>query len=211
MAGIIYSEGSGLNNSIFGKSQFPIRSVISQNTEAFEALSLISKIFVMDGSENFAEKYTSETSLGNFEDTGENGAYPKTSMQEGYSKTIIPMTWKSSFEVTQEMVEDAKNGKLKSKANIFATSYNRTREQFAASILAGGIGDTIKFGSKDYDTTCADGKSLFNTTHTSITKGCADQSNKFMKTSIMTATETIIDTLQERMQDTKNDDGHLLN
>ncbi|MEG2939604.1 MAG: hypothetical protein RR829_05195 [Oscillospiraceae bacterium] len=72
MAGIIYSEGSGLNNSIFGKSQFPIRSVISQNTEAFEALSLISKIFVMDGSENFAEKYTSETSLGNFEDTGEN-------------------------------------------------------------------------------------------------------------------------------------------
>ena len=79
--------------------------------------------------------------FGNFEDVGENGAYPKTSMQEGYAKVVEPTTWKSSFEVTQEMVEDAKYGKIKSRANIFATSFNRTREEFAAGLLAGGTGE----------------------------------------------------------------------
>ena len=34
MAGIIFSEGSGLNNSVYGKSQEPIRAMI-------EKLSLI--------------------------------------------------------------------------------------------------------------------------------------------------------------------------
>ena len=62
---------------------------------------------------------------------GENGAYPKTSSQESYSLTVEPTTWKSSFEATREMVEDANFGKLKSRANIFATSYNRTREKYA--------------------------------------------------------------------------------
>ena len=138
MAGIIFSKGSGLNDSIYGKSQEPIRAVIEKNVEAFEQQSQIKNVFFMDSTRNYAEKYTQETSLGNFEDVGENGAYPKTSMQEGYAKVLEPTTWKSSFEVTQEMVEDAKYGKIKSRANIFATSFNRTREEFAAGLLAGG-------------------------------------------------------------------------
>ena len=107
MAGIIFSKGSGLNDSIYGKSQEPIRAVIEKNVEAFEQHSQIKNVFFMDSTRNYAEKYTQETSLGNFEDVGENGAYPKTSMQEGYAKVVEPTTWKSSFEVTQEMVEDA--------------------------------------------------------------------------------------------------------
>lgn len=55
MAGIIFSEGSGLNNSAFGKSQEPIKAVIEQNVEAFEEMSMIDKIFYMDKSTNFAE------------------------------------------------------------------------------------------------------------------------------------------------------------
>ena len=138
---LIFSEGSGLADSIFGKSQAPIRAIIEQGVEAFAEQSMISRIFYMDQSSNYAEKYTSETSLGDFVDVGENGAYPKTTMREGYSKVIEPATWKSSFEVTQEMAEDAKIGKIKSRANIFATSYNRTREKFAASLLIGGLED----------------------------------------------------------------------
>lgn len=141
MAGIIFSKGSGLNDSIYGKSQEPIRAVIEKNVEAFEQQSQIKNVFFMDSTRNYAEKYTQETSLGNFEDVGENGAYPKTSMQEGYAKVLEPTTWKSSFEVTQEMVEDAKYGKIKSRANIFATSFNRTREEFAAGLLAGGVAE----------------------------------------------------------------------
>ena len=138
MASVIFSKSSDVNNSIFGKSQEPVRAVITQGVESFEAKSLLSTVYSMDTSTSFAEKYTSETSLGDFEDVGENGAYPKASMQEGFAKVIEPTTWKSSFEVTQELVEDGKFGKMKSRASIFTTSYNRTREKFGAALLAGG-------------------------------------------------------------------------
>ena len=132
---IIFSQGSGVADSVFGKSQAPIKAMIESGVEAFQQFSAVDKVFSMDTTKNYAEKYTSETSLGDFADVGENGAYPKISMREGYSKVIEPTTWKSSFEVTQEMVEDAKIGKVRRRANIFTTSYNRTREKFAASLV----------------------------------------------------------------------------
>ena len=162
MASVIFSKSSDVNDSIFGKSQEPVRAVITQGVEAFEAHSLLSTVFSMDTSSSFAEKYTSETSLGDFEDVGENGAYPKAGMVEGFSKVIEPTTWKSSFEVTQELVEDAKFGKVKSRASIFTTSYNRTREKFGAALLAGGLGKSVTIGGKVYSTTSADGVPLFS-------------------------------------------------
>ena len=36
MANIIFSEGSGLNDSVYGKSQEPIRAVIQKSVESFE-------------------------------------------------------------------------------------------------------------------------------------------------------------------------------
>ena len=63
MAGIIFSKGSGLNDSIYGKSQEPIRAVIEKNVEAFEQQSQIKNVFFMDSTRNYAEKYTQETSL----------------------------------------------------------------------------------------------------------------------------------------------------
>ncbi len=210
MANIIFSEGSGLNNSIFGKSQEPIKAVIQKNVEAFEQMSMIDKIYYMDTTKNFAEKYTSETSLGDFEDVGENGAYPKTGMQEGFSKVIEPTTWKSSFEVTQEMVEDAKFGKIKSRAGIFATSYNRTREKFAAQLLYGGTSatGTTVINGKTYNTASADGVALFNKSHPSKTKG-----NKLLQSNLFQGTfgTSIFDQVQEQMQSFTEDDGNLLN
>ncbi|HIX33488.1 hypothetical protein B5E65_14815 [Gemmiger sp. An120] len=206
MADIIFSKGSGLNDSVYGKSQEPIRAVIQKSVESFERASMIDKVFYMDTSRNFAEKYTSETALGDFEDVGENGAYPKTGMREGYSKVIEPTTWKSSFEVTQEMVEDAKYGKIKSRAGIFATSYARTREKFAAGMLAGGAGESITFGGRVYSTACADGKPLFAADHPSITGRGAAQANLF-KAAFSVET---LDAVQERMQGFTDDDGNLL-
>lgn len=207
MAGIVFSQSSGVNDSVFGKSQAPIKAMIEQNVEAFQQLSLVDKIFYMDKSSNFAEKYTSETSLDNFKPVGENGAHPVSSIQEGYSKTIAPITWKNRFEVSAEMVEDAKFGKIKSRANIFATSYNRTREEYAAALLAGGIGKNITFGGAKHDTTSADGVSLFNMKHPSITKGAEEQSNIFKAA----FSQSAMDAVQEKMQRVTDDDGHLLN
>ena len=207
MPNVIFSQGSGLNDSIFGKSQAPIKAIIEQGVEAFAQTSMIDKIFSMDRTANFAEVYTSETALGDFSDVGENGLYPETGMREGWSVTIEPSTWKSSFAATQEMVEDAKIGKIKSRANIFTTSYNRTREKFAAGLLAGGMGASVSFGGKTYSTLCADEQPLFSTEHPSITEGTADQSNLYKAAFSLTA----LDRLQELMQDFRDDNGNLLN
>lgn len=202
----IYSQSSGVADSIFGKSQAPIRACISDHLEDFQKQSMVDKIFFMDTSKNYAEKYTSETSLGDFVDVGENGAYPKHSIREGYSKTIEPTTWKSSFEVTQEMVEDAKMGKIRSRAGLFAQSYSRTREKFAADLLAGGVGSTMTFGGREYDTTAADGKPLFSAEHSSVTGKALTQSNLFSGEFSV----AVMDAMQCAMQEFRDDDGNLL-
>ena len=211
MAGIIFAEGTGLNDSVFGKSQAPIKALIEQNVEAFEKQSMIDKIFFMDNINTYAAKYTSETSMGNFEDVGENGPYPLTNIQEGYSKTIEPTTWKSRFEVTQEMIEDANMGKIKSRANMFSLSYNRTREEFAANMLIGGRATTATVGGKKYDTTSADGKALFATDHPSKVHGSKlAQSNLFKYTAASDNFTDVLDAAQEHMQGYKDDNGKLL-
>lgn len=176
---MIFSKASGVNDSIFGKSQEPIRMMLEQQEEAFQKMSIIDKVFYMDETKDFANKYTIETSLGNFQPTGENGKYPETGFQEGYSKVIEPETWKNQFAVTQEMVEDAKMGKVKSRASAFMLSYNRTKELFAANILNYGNATTMTFGGKTFDISGADGKAMFATDHPSKTGETAAQSNLY--------------------------------
>lgn len=208
MSEIIFSQGSGLNDSLFGKSQDPIKAVITDKAEEFERGSQIKNIFGMETSTRFAEKFTSETALDDFQNVGENGAYPKTGFQEGFSKTIEPATWKSSFEITREMLEDSQYPKVKKKATGFTQSYNRTREKYAASLLAGGVGTSMMFGGVKYDTTTADGKALFATDHPSKTKAGYVQSNIFKAADGFSV--AAMDKMEEAMQSFCDDDGHLL-
>lgn len=67
---MIFSKASGLNDSVFGRSQEPIKMMLEQQEEAFEKQSAVKEIFKMDDTTNFAEKYTYETSLGDFEAVG---------------------------------------------------------------------------------------------------------------------------------------------
>lgn len=206
---MLFSKSSGVNDSIFGKSQEPIKMMLEKQEEAFEKMSIISHVFYEDETSNFAEKYTYETSLGNFEATGEGGAYPRSSMQEGYAKVIEPDTWKNSFEVTQEMIEDAKMGKVKQKTNQFMTSFGRTKELFATGILNNGQSASFNFGAnnKRFDISCADGKPLFATDHPSKTKKGAAQSNYFGNAFSYDA----LSYAEEAMHYFKDDDGNILN
>lgn len=211
MAGIIFSKSSGLNDSIYGKSLQPIRAIIEQQVEAFQEMSVLDKLYTMDTTNSFAEKYTYETSLGSFEPVGEAGATPRTSMQEGYSAIIEPEEWKNSFEVTQTMIEDAKMGKIKSGANKFTLSYNRTRELFGTTLFNNGNATSIAFGSgayqKTFNTKGADGVALFSTAHPSKTGGYSNQSNYFTNEFSYDA----LGLVEEAMQNFRDDDGNLLN
>jgi hypothetical protein len=210
MAGIVFSKASNVNNSAYGKSQEPIKMFLEQQIEAFEAHSIIDNVFMKDETNNFAEKYTYETSLGDFEAVGEGGAYPRNSFQEGFSKVVEPEEWKNSFEITQQMIEDQKVGKSTQRAGIFATSYNRGREKFASSLLNSGQATTLTFGTnqKVFDIRVADGKALFATDHPSKTLGTGLQQSNYFGNAFSYDALCLV---EEAMQKFKDDDGNLLN
>lgn len=203
---MLYSKASGVNDSVFGRAQEPIRMMLEQQEEAFEKMSILNHVFFKDETKDFAAKYTSETSLANFEPVGEGGKYPESQWQEGYSKVIEPDTWKLQFAITQEMIEDAKMGKVKSKGKQFMRSYHRTRELFGVGILNNGNATTMTFGGKVFDISGADGKAMFAIDHPSVTGGTANQSNLY-------DAEFSYDNLsyaEEKMHYFKDDDGNIL-
>lgn len=206
--GILFCEGSGLNDSIFGKSQAPIKMFLEKKNEAYEEKSMIKELFHMDKSSNFAETFTSLTATNGFQPVGENGAYPQDESVEGYKKLLTHVTWKDSFAISREMVDDAKLIDMKKAPANFISGYHRTRELFAAALFGGAISreKSVKFRGKTFDTTSADKKCLFDTEHPSILdKG--KQSNCFadaFSNDALMAAETA-------MQNFKGDNGEVLN
>ncbi len=207
MADIIFSKASGVNDSFFGKTQEPIKAFLEKHVEEFEKNSMLKNIFVTEKSNNFAEKFTYKTKLGNFQDVGENGTYPRSMIQEGYAKVLEPHEWKNQFAVTQTMLEDSKLFDLKGEMLGFSDGYNRTKEQFGAALLSGATGTSVTFAGKEYDTTCADGLALFSTAHSSVTGGYEEQSNLFSDAFSYDA----LCAMEEAMQNFRDDDGNLVN
>ena len=139
MANIVFSEAGGVNDSIFGKSQAPIRSFIEKRGEAFEQQSVVKELFAQEKSTHFGEKFTSMTAMDGFQVVGENGAYPTDGQEEGYSKIMESVEWKDSFSISKKIIEDAKLMDLRKKPAAFVTAYYRTREKFGAALLGGAI------------------------------------------------------------------------
>lgn len=206
MAGIVFSMGSGVNDSVYGKSQYPVRAFIEKKVENFENNSVVNKIFLREKTDNPADVFTGMTSMSGFQPVGEGGAYPKDEMQEGFKQTLIQEFWKDSFQFTREMMKYSKTMNLKQRPAAFVASYGRTQEKFGASLIAGGIsGAAVTFNGRQFKTTCADGKSLFATDHPAKVKGNA-QSNKytdaFSNDALMKA--------ESKMQDFRDDNGNVL-
>lgn len=207
MANITFTEGSGLNDSIFGKSQEPIKMFIEKRGEAFEQASMIKELFLMVSSNNWAEKYTTMTAMQGFQPVGENGNYPVDGMQEGFAKTIENMTWKDSFSLSREMIDDGKLMDLKKQPAAFTAGYYRTRERFGAALLAGAASSTatVKFGDKAFSTIGADGKGLFAKDHPSKL-GKKAQSNQFSDA----FSNDALAAMESAMQDFRGDAGEVL-
>lgn len=208
MANIVFSMASGVNDSIYGKSQAPIKLFIEKRGEAFEAASALDSLFCMQKSNHYGEKIASMTGMSGFQPVGENGAYPTDGMQESYSKFLESVTWKDSFAISQEMIEDANLMDLKKQPQAFTTGYYRTREKFGAALYGAAISGatSVQFGGKRFDVTCADEKPLFSTQHPSIVSSKLKQSNKFTNPFSADA----LGMLEAKMQHFTDDNGEIL-
>lgn len=200
------SIGSGLVDSVYGNCQVPLKGYLEKRGEEFERESLLKYLFRMEQSKHWAERYSSETAMDDFVAVGEGGDYPRTGFQEGFFKDIANMTFKQSFSVTQELVEDAKLGTMKQRANKLVTAYGRTREKFGRMLYAGGLyGTTVKFAGQTFSCSSADGKALFSTEHPGKVKG--DKQSNLYKGAFSASVLTRIET---EMQNLRGDNGELL-
>ena len=204
---IIFSEGSGLNDSVFGKVQAPIKMFMEKRGEAFEQQSMLKEFFAMGKSDNFSDVYTGMTAMNGFKPVGENGEYPADSMQEGYRAMLEYPEWKDSFAISQMMIEDAKTMDLKRKPAAFMNAYHRTRETFGAALFGGAISgkDKINYGGMTFDLTGADGSKLFATNHKPKVSG-AVQSNLFSDAFSVDA----LDRAEAAMHQFRGDNGEVL-
>lgn len=210
MAGIVFSKSSGLNESIYGKSEAPIRAFLENTVKAYEEMSTINKIFKMIDSEHYGEKFGGITGFAHgFQPVGEGGSYPTDERQEGYSKFLENITWKDSFAITQEMIEDSIILDLsRTGARSFIEQYHLTREKYGSQLLIGAIaGTSTSFRGLTMDCTSADGVSLFSTVHPSKTGNTGTQSNKFAGA----FNADVLAKIETKMQNVVDDNGELLN
>lgn len=212
MANIVFSEASGVNDSIFGKSQAPIRMFIEKRGEQFEQQSVVNKIFTQEKSRHFGEKFTSLTAMDGFRVTGENGAYPTDGQEEGYSKVMEAVEWKDSFSISQKMIEDSKLMDLRQKPAAFVTAYYRTREKLGAALLGGAITNAVAASVTDvayadgkFSLQTSDKKLLFAADHPAKVKG-ADQCNLWADD----FSEDALGKLEVKMQNTRGDNDEIL-
>ena len=209
MAGIVFSKSSGLNDSVYGKSEAPIKAFLEDRVRAYEEGSLVNKLFKMVDSDNFGEKFGSMTSLASgFQPVGEGGAYPQDEKQEGYSKFLENITWKDQFAITEEMIEDNKILDInRTGARGFIDQYHLTREKYAAQLLVGAVsGKTTDFRGLKMDCTSNDGEALFSTAHPSKIDPSMTQSNKFAAE----INAENLGKLETAMQNLMDDNGEIL-
>lgn len=209
MAGIVFSKSSGLNDSVYGKSEAPIKAFLEERVRAYEEGSLVNKLFKLVDSENFGEKFGSMTSLANgFQPVGEGGAYPNDEKQEGYSKFLENITWKDQFAITEEMIEDNKILDInRTGARGFIDQYHLTREKYAAQLLIGAVsGTTTSFRGLTMDCTSNDGVALFSTAHPSKVNPSSTQSNKYSNA----FSAENLGKIETAMQNYKDDNGEIL-
>ena len=200
------SIGSGMNGTIYGDCQVPLKAFLESRGEAFQRESLLPYLYRMEKSRHWAERYSSETAMGDFEPVGEGGDYPKTGFEDGYFRDIVNMTFKQSFSVTQELVEDCLLGTMKQRANKLVTAYGRTREKFGRILYAGGLyGTTVSYKGKTFACGSADGQAQFSKTHPNKVNG-AKQTNLYKGT----FTNTLLGKIETEMQNIKGDNGELL-
>lgn len=208
MADIVFSEASGLQDSIYGKCLYPLRMLIESQAEAFEQQSILPLVFNMEKSDKFAEQITGMTSMAGPKPVGEGGDYVTDGFQEGYSSVFQHVTWKDQFEVTEEMIDDNRIIQLKAAPTGFVKAWQRTRELYGARLFGESIkgNATFKIGNFTFSTKTADGQSLFATGHTSKTGRQATQSNKFQDAFSADA----LAAAEAAMQGFKDDNGVIL-
>lgn len=205
---VIISEASGLLQSEFGKLQAPLASYIEKHGDIVsDEEKLWERIFDTRNSKHFGEAYSYETDMDDMVPVGAAGDYPSTGYQEGYQQLITNMTFKQSFEITMEAIEDGVLTDLKRKADKMTRGYHRSVARLKAAMIGNALQGNANFtlNGFNFPTKCMDGQCVFATAHPQKVAGgtqCNLFSDAFSATALFKA--------KLKMQGVKDDDNNTM-
>lgn len=149
---IIFNVQEALRNKAgFNLLQDPFKMLFTNEVEAFEKQSFINKIFTTIKLDSFQEEYRSKTAMDGFEPGADMEPAKISDFEEGYKKVFRAVTWRNSFVVSKQTIEDNQMGQINADAVGFIQSYGRTKEQFAAKMISGALSGSASFGKFTFD------------------------------------------------------------
>lgn len=206
---VILNEQSGELKALYGEVQEPVASYLEHRAEDIEKEEAIAfKIFDKRSSNHRIENYRSETEMDEMLPVGENGAYPSTGYKEGYDKSIVNVTYKNSFAISREMMDDNVLNTLGKNPDKLLRSYYRGRARDMFALIGNALqgNETYVRNGWKFNAQCADGACVFATDHKPKVFG-EDQCNVFSDE----LTEDSLFAAMVRMRNLKDDNGNTLN
>lgn len=204
MPGIIFSVASGVNESVFGEIQSPLKVLVERENEAWMSkdMNLAPKIFLPFNLDTHSGTIQSMGSMGEMEAVGENGEYPLGEVQEGFRKILTSDEWKYSVSISQSAMEDKLDVVLKNQAQDLMDAYHRTRNNFFWGLLGAAIKNQhyVRKG-KTFSVDTMDGVKLFSKAHPSKFDPKLKQSNAFADAFSAEALDRISTIMQNMMTD----------
>lgn len=176
---IVFAKNSGINDGLWKPVGQVLTSVMQDaDAEQSDYDGFVKAVFNASPSSKYAEKISSMTEFGNFDEKVEGGAFASQEIQEGNSKLIVHSAFGDKFSCSEEMREDGDIDIMKIASMNFVRAAKRSRATFASNALT-AQGTSFTYNGKTYDRTTGDGKALFAVDHTGVKSGVATQSNVF--------------------------------
>lgn len=153
---IIFNIDRAIADSSFNVLGLSIPMLLTNQIEAFEKGSKINSLFVNKSLTGYSESFHTSVSHGGFRPSEDMEIAKLHDWEDSYGKTFTAQTWKDSFAISQEALEDNKDLEIGKKVAEFGTNYSRTREQYCAATTAGALAKSYKFGGKKFSVNAID-------------------------------------------------------
>lgn len=147
---VIFDIDRAIASSQFNVLGLSIPMLLQSEVEAFEKGSKLGKIFTFQKLNSYSESFHTTVSHGGFRPSEDMEIAKLHDWEDSYGKTFTAQTWKDSFAISQEALEDNKDLDINRKVKEFSTNYGRTREEYGAAVVAGSLADSFTYGGKKF-------------------------------------------------------------
>jgi hypothetical protein len=147
---IIFNISEAIASSEFNVLGLSIPMLLENQVEEFEKGSKIDKLFIHQSLSGYSQSYHTSVAHGGFRPSEDMEIAKLHDWEDSYGKTFTAQTWKDSFAISKEALEDNKDLEINSKVREFGTNYARTREQYCASTVSGALAGVHTYGGKKF-------------------------------------------------------------